>query len=52
VTSYIDKSGEYMVIDLYLNDTVLVDYNESLETIPFTTRLEPGQGKLFKLVPR
>ena len=52
VTSYIDKSGEYMVIDLYLNDTVLVDYYESLETIPFTTRLEPGQGKLFKLVPR
>lgn len=52
VTCYIEKSGEYMIIDLFQDDTVLVDYNESLGAITFTTRLEPGQGKLFKLVPR
>ncbi|MGB2697170.1 MAG: hypothetical protein WBD28_04835 [Candidatus Zixiibacteriota bacterium] len=52
VISYIDKLGEYMIIDLYQDDTVLVDYNESLQAIPFTTHLDPGEGKLFKMVPR
>jgi hypothetical protein len=50
VTSYINKTGAYLIIDLYENDTTLAGRLNN--TIPFTTHLDPGEGKLFKMVPR
>ncbi len=52
VISYINKGGTYLIIDLYEDDTTIAGYETSVGAIPFTTHLEPGEGKLFKLVPR
>jgi len=52
VTSYINQPVKYLIIDLYEDDTTLSSHNESLGAIPFTTQLDPGEGKLFKMIPR
>jgi len=52
VTCKINKGGPYLIIDLYEDDTTLAGYDTSVSAIPFTTHLEPGEGKLFKLVPK
>jgi hypothetical protein len=55
VTVYIDSAqiGDskkmWYVIDQYSQDTTLTGAING--SIPFTTHLEPGEGKLFKLVP-
>jgi hypothetical protein len=57
VTCYIDKGGTYLIVDLCasvdgscISDTTLAGDIDG--TIPFTTHLDPGEGKLFKMVPR
>jgi parallel beta-helix repeat protein len=55
VTAYIDSSAMntnrkmWYVIDQYSQDTTFTGAIDG--TIPFTTHLEPGEGKLFKLMP-
>lgn len=55
VTVHIDSTAMesskkmWYVIDQYSQDTTLTGAIDG--TIPFTTLLEPGEGKLFKLVP-
>jgi hypothetical protein len=54
VIVYIDNNaiGEekmWYVIDQYSQDTTFTGAMN--EAIPFTTHLEPGEGKLFKLAP-
>lgn len=52
VTSYVSKEGKCGIIDLYEDDTTHAEYDTSDGAIPFTTHLDPGEGKLFKIVPR
>jgi len=52
VTSFINKGGTYLIVDLSEDDTTLAGYDTSVGAIPFTTHLNPGEGKLFKVVPR
>lgn len=50
VTLWLNKSDHRYVIDLVTGDTVLTG-NTGASGAPFTTHLDPGQGKLFKVVP-
>ncbi|MGB2696525.1 MAG: hypothetical protein WBD28_01540, partial [Candidatus Zixiibacteriota bacterium] len=58
VTCYINKSGRYKIIDLCASvsgscipDSTITGYIDSTLLTPFTTHLNPGEGKLFKMVP-
>ncbi|MCI0330761.1 MAG: T9SS type A sorting domain-containing protein [candidate division Zixibacteria bacterium] len=49
VTAWLNKTGHSYVIDIFSGDTVLTG---NVGTgAPLTTRLNPGEGKLFKIVP-
>jgi len=49
ITVWMNKTGHSYVVDMFSGDTVLTG---NVGTgAPFTTHLDPGQGKLFKVVP-
>lgn len=49
IAMWLNKTGHSYVIDLTSGDTTLTG-NTGSSGAPFTTHLDPGQGKLFKVV--